>query len=133
LVVLSLVFAPTRGRKTKRLRSDLSEIESPRIMEKAARYMNEQRNGHRFNIDDRSAGGEENTISIPKVDYWWPDSKNPDGPYIQREGMSNRTMSWNIGMRWFGLSEIWQTSGPPTILPEGGERQICPGRRLLSI
>jgi hypothetical protein len=22
-------------------------------------------------------------------DYWWPDPKNPDGPYIQRDGMSN--------------------------------------------
>jgi hypothetical protein len=22
-------------------------------------------------------------------DYWWPDPQNPDGPYIQRDGMTN--------------------------------------------
>ena len=22
-------------------------------------------------------------------DYWWPDPANPDGPYIQRDGMTN--------------------------------------------
>lgn len=22
-------------------------------------------------------------------DYWWPDPKNPDGPYVQRDGMTN--------------------------------------------
>jgi hypothetical protein len=22
-------------------------------------------------------------------DYWWPDPKNPDGPYIQRDGLTN--------------------------------------------
>lgn len=36
---------------------------------------------------DRSAGGVHDFYS--EGDYWWPDPENPDGPYIQRDGMSN--------------------------------------------
>lgn len=35
----------------------------------------------------RSAGGPHDFSS--EGDYWWPDPKNPDGPYIQRDGESN--------------------------------------------
>jgi len=35
----------------------------------------------------RSAGGPHDFYS--EGDYWWPDPNNPDGPYIQRDGMSN--------------------------------------------
>ena len=35
----------------------------------------------------RSAGGLHDFFS--EGDYWWPDPKNPDGPYIQRDGMTN--------------------------------------------
>ena len=35
----------------------------------------------------RSAGGIHDFYS--EGDYWWPDPKNPDGPYIQRDGMTN--------------------------------------------
>ncbi len=35
----------------------------------------------------RSAGGPHDYFS--EGDYWWPDPKNPDGPYIQRDGQSN--------------------------------------------
>lgn len=36
---------------------------------------------------DRSAGGIHDFYS--EGDYWWPDPENPDGPYIQRDGMTN--------------------------------------------
>ena len=35
----------------------------------------------------RSAGGQHDFYS--EGDYWWPDPKNPDGPFIQRDGMTN--------------------------------------------
>jgi hypothetical protein len=35
----------------------------------------------------RSAGGPHDFFS--EGDYWWPDPKNPDGPYIRRDGESN--------------------------------------------
>jgi hypothetical protein len=35
----------------------------------------------------RSAGNKHCFFS--EGDYWWPDPENPDGPYIQRDGMTN--------------------------------------------
>src|SRR4051812_49544717 len=35
----------------------------------------------------RSAGGPHDYFS--EGDYWWPDPQNPDGPYIQKDGLSN--------------------------------------------
>lgn len=36
---------------------------------------------------ERSAGGKHDFYS--EGDYWWPDPDNPEGPYIQRDGMTN--------------------------------------------
>ncbi|GGI23784.1 alginate lyase family protein [Pedobacter mendelii] len=35
----------------------------------------------------RSAGGKHDFFS--EADYFWPDPKNPDGPYINRDGLTN--------------------------------------------
>ncbi|MBD1431993.1 alginate lyase family protein [Sphingobacterium sp. DN00404] len=35
----------------------------------------------------RSAGGKHDFYS--EGDYWWPDPKNPEGPYIRKDGLSN--------------------------------------------
>lgn len=35
----------------------------------------------------RSAGGKHDFYS--EGDYWWPDEENPDGPYIQTDGLTN--------------------------------------------
>jgi hypothetical protein len=35
----------------------------------------------------RSAGGKNDFFS--EGDYWWPDPNNPEGPYIQKDGMTN--------------------------------------------
>jgi hypothetical protein len=35
----------------------------------------------------RSAGGKHDFYS--EGDYWWPDPKKPDGPYIQKDGLTN--------------------------------------------
>lgn len=36
---------------------------------------------------DRSAGGKHDFFS--EGDYWWPDSAHPNGPYIQKDGLTN--------------------------------------------
>jgi Alginate lyase len=38
-------------------------------------------------VNPRSAGGPHDWSS--EGDYWWPNPKDPDGPYIQRDGMTN--------------------------------------------
>jgi hypothetical protein len=36
---------------------------------------------------ERSKGGKHDFFS--EGDYWWPDSLHPNGPYIQRDGLTN--------------------------------------------
>ncbi len=38
-------------------------------------------------VAERSAGGLHDFYS--EGDYWWPDSLNPDGPYVRRDGCTN--------------------------------------------
>lgn len=38
-------------------------------------------------VSPRSAGGRHDFYS--EGDYWWPDSTNPQGPYVRRDGMTN--------------------------------------------
>jgi len=66
---------------------DIVEIERPRIMEKAARYLSEEPITVTASHSDQSAGGLHDYFS--EGDYWWPDTKTPDGPYIQHDGLSN--------------------------------------------
>ena len=66
---------------------DIVEIERPRIMEKASRYLKEEPITVTAAHCSRSAGGLHDFFS--EGDYWWPDPQNTNGPYIQRDGMTN--------------------------------------------
>jgi hypothetical protein len=66
---------------------DLAAMERPRVMQAADRYLAEQPVTVTAASSPRSAGGKHDFFS--EGDYWWPDPKNPDGPYIQRDGESN--------------------------------------------
>lgn len=66
---------------------DLVAIERPRIMGKAARYLEVAPKTVTAFRCARSEGGPHDFYS--EGDYWWPDPKNPDGPYIRRDGETN--------------------------------------------
>jgi hypothetical protein len=66
---------------------DLVAIERDRVIGAADRYLSEKPVTVTASHSPRSAGGQHDFFS--EADYWWPDPKNPDGPYIQRDGMSN--------------------------------------------
>src|SRR4051812_13573149 len=66
---------------------DLAAIERPRVLKAANRYLAEVPVTVTAATSPRSAGGKHDFFS--EGDYWWPDPKNPDGPYIQRDGMTN--------------------------------------------
>ncbi|MDZ8117073.1 alginate lyase family protein [Pontiella agarivorans] len=66
---------------------DITAIETPRILEKAAKYLKEAPRTVTADRCERSAGGLHDFYS--EGDYWWPNAKNPDGPYIRRDGESN--------------------------------------------
>jgi len=66
---------------------DLAAIERPRVLKAAAGYLDAAPITVTASSSPRSAGGKHDFFS--EGDYWWPDPANPDGPYIQRDGMSN--------------------------------------------
>jgi hypothetical protein len=61
--------------------------ERVRVLDAANRYLKEKPVTITASRAERSAGGVHDYFS--EGDYWWPDPKNPDGPYIQRDGESN--------------------------------------------
>jgi len=66
---------------------DIRAIERGRVLRAAAAYLNESPVTITATQSPHSAGGKHDYFS--EGDYWWPDPQNPDGPYIQRDGMSN--------------------------------------------
>jgi len=66
---------------------DVATIDRTRILSGAELYMKEIPQTVTAFSSPRSAGGIHEYFS--EGDYWWPDPKNPEGPYIQRDGMSN--------------------------------------------
>src|SRR5436190_8832191 len=61
--------------------------ERARVLAAADRYVKEIPVTVTGSASPRSAGGPHDFFS--EGDYWWPDPENPDGPYIQNDGMSN--------------------------------------------
>ena len=68
-------------------RLDVAKIDRNRILSAARRYLAEQPKTITGVRAARSEGGPHDYFS--EGDYWWPDPKNPSGPYIRRDGFSN--------------------------------------------
>src|SRR5712671_1859362 len=66
---------------------NVATFDRARVIETAGRYLTEQPITITASTSPRSAGGLHDFFS--EGDYWWPDPKDPNGPYIQRDGMSN--------------------------------------------
>ena len=79
--------AVARGFAESSEKINVAEIDRTRILSAAQRYLKEEPITITSASSPRSAGGKHDYFS--EGDYWWPDPKNPGGPYIQRDGMSN--------------------------------------------
>jgi len=66
---------------------NLARFERPEVIAAAKRYRHERPITITDFSSPRSVGGKHDYFS--EADYWWPDPKDPNGPYIQRDGMSN--------------------------------------------
>jgi len=66
---------------------DVTAVDRQRILMAANQYLKEMPVTITSTSSSRSAGGLHDYFS--EGDYWWPDPKKPNGPYIQRDGMSN--------------------------------------------
>jgi hypothetical protein len=66
---------------------NIDAFDRNRVLKAANQYLKEEPITITASHSPRSAGGRHDFFS--EGDYWWPDPKNPNGPYIQRDGMSN--------------------------------------------
>lgn len=66
---------------------DVAAIDRHRILIAADKYLREEPITVTASSSPRSAGGKHDYFS--EGDYWWPDPSNPDGPYKERDGISN--------------------------------------------
>jgi Alginate lyase len=66
---------------------NIREIDNKWVIPAADKYLKEEPVTITEYSSPRSAGGKHDFFS--EGDYWWPDSLHPDGPYIQRDGMTN--------------------------------------------
>ncbi|WP_319502985.1 alginate lyase family protein [uncultured Draconibacterium sp.] len=65
----------------------IAEAEQEYIIKTATEYLDSLPLTVTATVCERSAGGAHDFYS--EGDYWWPDPKNPDGPYIRRDGQTN--------------------------------------------
>ena len=68
-------------------RTTIEIIERPRVLRAADHYLHEPPETLVSAPASRSAGGLHDYFS--EADYFWPDPKNPNGPYVNRDGESN--------------------------------------------
>jgi hypothetical protein len=91
---------------------DIRAIDRRRILRAAEAYLAEPPVTITATQSPRSAGGPHDYFS--EGDYWWPDPKNPGGPYIRRDGLSNpdnfdghRQALMRLSVQMPALSAAW--------------------------
>ena len=67
--------------------AEVAKIERARVMRAARSYLTQQPHTITSAPASRSAGGLHDYFS--EGDYWWPNPKDPSGPYVRRDGESN--------------------------------------------
>src|SRR5436309_15532064 len=82
--MLFVVFSPSAAQRSD---SDVADFDRARVLKAANQYLSEKPITITASHSPRSAGGLHDFFS--EGDYWWPDPQNPNGPYIQRDGISN--------------------------------------------
>src|SRR6266436_5352809 len=85
--ILFTTFLACLQTPAQRTAFDVAAFDRARILKAANQYLSETPITITASHSSRSAGGRHDFFS--EGDYWWPDPKNPDGPYVQRDGMSN--------------------------------------------
>ncbi len=86
-LLFGLIFIIFYGCSEKNKILIISGEEQDYIVEMATNYLDSLPITVTAAICKRSAGGIHDFYS--EGDYWWPDPKNPDGPYIRKDGQTN--------------------------------------------
>ena len=86
-VILLFIGITLAGCSNTKMAFNLNAIEKNRVLNNAAIYLNEVPETVTASFCNRSTGTNHDFYS--EGDYWWPDDKNPNGPYIRKDGLTN--------------------------------------------
>ncbi|HVC48042.1 MAG TPA: alginate lyase family protein [Terracidiphilus sp.] len=96
--------------------AEVRRLERTRVLAAANRYMHEPPKTITSAPAPRSAGGLHDYYS--EGDYWWPNPKDPPGPYIRRDGESNpdnftkhRELLIRLSIQMPALTAAWLLTG----------------------
>ena len=102
------------------------DIDRSRILKAANQYLLEKPITVTAFSSPHSAGGLHDFFS--EADYWWPDPKDPSGPYIQRDGMTNpdnfvehRRALMRLSVQVPGLTAAWMITGKKAYADKAAE------------
>jgi hypothetical protein len=94
----------------------VASTDRKRILEAAEKYVSNSPQTITAYPTKRSAGGLHDFYS--QADYYWPDSKNPDGPYVVHDGESNpdnfndhRKVMVALSVEMSALTAAWVLTG----------------------
>ncbi|WP_026903704.1 alginate lyase family protein [Pedobacter glucosidilyticus] len=87
LIFICLFFLGLSANAAPHLEKQITQVLKKQILQEATWALKEQPVTLTASSSPRSAGGKNDFYS--EGDYWWPDPQNPDGPYIQKDGLTN--------------------------------------------
>lgn len=95
---------------------DVAKFDRARVLRQARLFLRDSPVTVTAAQSPRSAGGRHDFFS--EGDYWWPDAKNPDGPYLQRDGLTNpanfvehRKFLMKLSVQVPALAAAWKLTG----------------------
>jgi hypothetical protein len=104
---------------------DVAAFERARVLAAADRDLAKPPSTITASRSPRSAGGAHDFFS--EGDYWWPDPRNPGGPYVQRDGMTNpdnfvehRRALLRLSVEVPALAAAWRLTGDPRYARQAG-------------
>jgi hypothetical protein len=122
--------APQRPVGKKGVSVDVATIDRARIIRDAKQYLNERPLTITSSHSARTPGGLHDFFS--EGDYWWPDPKNPDGPYIRRDGESNpdnfvahRQALMRLSVMMPALVAAWKLTGDKVYAARAREHVVA--------
>src|ERR1700733_4819898 len=121
-----LTVPKARGQRRSAAYQMVAETDHERILRAAREYLPLEVLTITAFPSVKSPGGPHDFFS--QADYFWPDPKNPDGPYVNRDGQSNpenftkhREVMIDLSVRMPALTAAWLLTGEPRFAKRAGD------------
>jgi len=125
-VLAGLTIPKARGARRSAAYQMVAETDHERILRAAREYLPLEVLTITAYPSVKSPGGPHDFFS--QADYFWPDPKNPDGPYVNRDGQSNpenftkhREVMIDLSVRMPALTAAWLLTDEPKFAKRAGD------------